>query len=128
MGVGERGRNRTFNLLIKSQLLCQLSYAPLRREQAEVRSTRELDLVSDFRPALIGARCRTDQYSHAIQYIRDSTLRTGGWTLPGEINALNLGDAYQPSGHRGVSAWSRAFSSARACGRIRGFSCESLRD
>jgi hypothetical protein len=27
-GVGERGRNRTYNLLIKSQLLCQLSYAP----------------------------------------------------------------------------------------------------
>src|SRR5438105_9624704 len=26
--VGERGRNRTFNLLIKSQLLCQSSYAP----------------------------------------------------------------------------------------------------
>ena len=25
---GERGRNRTYNLLIKSQLLCQLSYAP----------------------------------------------------------------------------------------------------
>ena len=30
--VGERGRNRTFNLLIKSQLLCQLSYAPARFE------------------------------------------------------------------------------------------------
>ena len=28
--IGERGRNRTFNLLIKSQLLCQLSYAPAR--------------------------------------------------------------------------------------------------
>ena len=28
--VGERGRNRTYNLLIKSQLLCQLSYAPFR--------------------------------------------------------------------------------------------------
>src|SRR2546427_5232531 len=28
-GFGERGRNRTFNLLIKSQLLCQLSYAPM---------------------------------------------------------------------------------------------------
>ena len=28
MKDGERGRNRTFNLLIKSQLLCQLSYAP----------------------------------------------------------------------------------------------------
>ncbi len=27
---GERGRNRTFNLLIKSQLLCQLSYAPFK--------------------------------------------------------------------------------------------------
>src|SRR6202043_2742364 len=26
---GERGRNRTFNLLIKSQLLCHLSYAPV---------------------------------------------------------------------------------------------------
>jgi hypothetical protein len=26
---GERGRNRTYNLLIKSQLLCQLSYAPV---------------------------------------------------------------------------------------------------
>jgi hypothetical protein len=29
MKDGERGRNRTFNLLIKSQLLCQLSYAPV---------------------------------------------------------------------------------------------------
>ena len=28
--VGERGWNRTINLLIKSQLLCQLSYAPLK--------------------------------------------------------------------------------------------------
>ena len=26
---GERGGNRTYNLLIKSQLLCQLSYAPV---------------------------------------------------------------------------------------------------
>ncbi|MCU1254841.1 MAG: hypothetical protein JWM83_1140 [Candidatus Angelobacter sp.] len=31
---GERGRNRTFNLLIKSQLLCQLSYAPFVRESS----------------------------------------------------------------------------------------------
>ena len=28
LGSGERGRNRTFNLWIKSPLLCQLSYAP----------------------------------------------------------------------------------------------------
>ncbi len=27
---GERGGNRTFNLVIKSHLLCQLSYAPVR--------------------------------------------------------------------------------------------------
>jgi hypothetical protein len=29
---GERGWNRTTNLLIKSQLLCQLSYAPICEE------------------------------------------------------------------------------------------------
>ncbi len=34
---GERGRNRTFNLLIKSQLLCQLSYAPLKQLQMLTR-------------------------------------------------------------------------------------------
>src|SRR5207253_11248802 len=28
LSVSERGRNRTFNLWIKSPLLCQLSYAP----------------------------------------------------------------------------------------------------
>ena len=33
--IGERGRNRTFNLLIKSQLLCQLSYAPLLWNQSD---------------------------------------------------------------------------------------------
>ena len=33
MVFGERGRNRTFNLLIKSQLLCQLSYAPGRTDE-----------------------------------------------------------------------------------------------
>jgi hypothetical protein len=32
-GFGERGRNRTYNLLIKSQLLCQLSYAPVNNLQ-----------------------------------------------------------------------------------------------
>src|SRR5208337_3080368 len=33
--VGERGRNRTYNLLIKSQLLCQLSYAPACEESLQ---------------------------------------------------------------------------------------------
>ena len=39
---GERGRNRTYNLLIKSQLLCQLSYAPataVRWEQSLIISS-----------------------------------------------------------------------------------------
>ena len=35
VGGGERGRNRTFNLLIKSQLLCQLSYAPVCEESVQ---------------------------------------------------------------------------------------------
>jgi hypothetical protein len=35
---GERGRNRTYNLVIKSHLLCQLSYAPVRlRWSAELK-------------------------------------------------------------------------------------------
>jgi hypothetical protein len=40
-GVGERGRNRTFNLLIKSQLLCQLSYAPFVRRETGEASRRD---------------------------------------------------------------------------------------
>ena len=39
---GERGGNRTYNLLIKSQLLCQLSYAP----------APEFSLPSPLHPAL----------------------------------------------------------------------------
>ena len=30
--AGERGGNRTYNLVIKSHLLCQLSYAPVQGE------------------------------------------------------------------------------------------------
>jgi len=37
---GERGRNRTYNLLIKSQLLCQLSYAPAREVPCSWRDSR----------------------------------------------------------------------------------------
>jgi hypothetical protein len=44
---GERGRNRTFNLLIKSQLLCQLSYAPGRMQisNKQVRNA-EMELLA----------------------------------------------------------------------------------
>src|SRR5262245_12525665 len=36
---GERGRNRTFNLEIKSLLLCQLSYAPTRPVKLRTRAS-----------------------------------------------------------------------------------------
>jgi hypothetical protein len=45
--IGERGRNRTFNLLIKSQLLCQLSYAPTLFRTAFVREGKVLELISE---------------------------------------------------------------------------------
>ena len=41
---GERGRNRTYNLLIKSQLLCQLSYAPGRTDKG--RTTFDYNIAS----------------------------------------------------------------------------------
>jgi hypothetical protein len=55
---GERGRNRTYNLLIKSQLLCQLSYAPgiwneTGRAEAEYSISAAL---SDPEPARFGIR------------------------------------------------------------------------
>ena len=37
--IGERGRNRTYNLLIKSQLLCQLSYAPILTKRIRLEPT-----------------------------------------------------------------------------------------
>jgi hypothetical protein len=47
---GERGRNRTFNLLIKSQLLCQLSYAPtVGRNREERKEIIAFDLFAPKR-------------------------------------------------------------------------------
>src|ERR1019366_7873560 len=51
---GERGRNRTYNLLIKSQLLCQLSYAPT--ANGEVRTTS--DYTIRFTPSCERERIR----------------------------------------------------------------------
>ena len=58
---GERGRNRTFNLGIKSPLLCQLSYAPTVR--STVRTPHpdrnpDLDVTDEIRKQRI-ARCDT---------------------------------------------------------------------
>jgi hypothetical protein len=59
---GERGRNRTYNLVIKSHLLCQLSYAPAeglpatwQRRPHEKRAARQLRII----PSRARARIRT---------------------------------------------------------------------
>src|ERR1039458_6081705 len=58
---GERGRNRTFNLLIKSQLLCQLSYAPALEDYCDYSIprrfvTRIAQVLRGAPPPLV-ARC-----------------------------------------------------------------------
>src|SRR4051812_1501558 len=53
-GAGERGRNRTFNLLIKSQLLCQLSYAPLLG-----REKQDVSALIRHRPRAPGLACQS---------------------------------------------------------------------
>jgi hypothetical protein len=51
-GFGERGRNRTFNLLIKSQLLCQLSYAPtIVREELPQEGSNDYNKRVSRRPS-----------------------------------------------------------------------------
>ncbi len=47
---GERGRNRTYNLLIKSQLLCQLSYASPNR-YSNIRNPISAELSPSPNPA-----------------------------------------------------------------------------
>lgn len=43
---GERGRNRTYNLVIKSHLLCQLSYAPTRHRASRSRGDAQLRRIA----------------------------------------------------------------------------------
>jgi hypothetical protein len=55
---GERGRNRTFNLLIKSQLLCQLSYAPLdAMEGKDERFQEDLTSLTQLISKLLSRHC-----------------------------------------------------------------------
>ena len=71
MKDGERGRNRTYNLLIKSQLLCQLSYAPT----ANSKVGTNFDCTIGFASA-----CARLSPSFAISL--DPILKLGGahWT------------------------------------------------
>ena len=79
--VGERGRNRTFNLLIKSQLLCQLSYAPTAWDWREVRTKI---IASDF--AEVGAHIvnefaqKSDSHSEQATRMDSVPLATGAVT------------------------------------------------
>ena len=66
---GERGRNRTFNLLIKSQLLCQLSYAPAPRKSYGGRTDYNID--SGPRPAKNHQRSRPRKSPAAHLNYRD---------------------------------------------------------
>jgi hypothetical protein len=55
---GERGGNRTCNLLIKSQLLCQLSYAPILLKRLD------FDAISTTRAELFIASNRSNAVSN----------------------------------------------------------------
>src|SRR6266481_4697168 len=52
---GERGRNRTYNLVIKSHLLCQLSYAPALLEWKLDALVRRAKTIIAFRRRM--SRC-----------------------------------------------------------------------
>src|SRR5216684_2404523 len=57
---GERGRNRTFNLLIKSQLLCQLSYAPV----VGISQDKRTKIITSARARRDGDWRRSPSYSN----------------------------------------------------------------
>ena len=61
---GERGRNRTFNLLIKSQLLCQLSYAPTVGNLAG-RTNKNYSIHSGFSVRVHSRIARSSCFSRA---------------------------------------------------------------
>src|SRR5689334_14484861 len=67
---GERGRNRTFNLLIKSQLLCQLSYAPLLWNQSDEGHHRKpYQCNTSFRRRRRGGQVLPNLPRHAIRRV-----------------------------------------------------------
>src|SRR5579862_6032877 len=73
--VGERGRNRTFNLLIKSQLLCQLSYAPERLGSTDEPSFR----VYHFPPLF---------FAGVARYFFDAASSFSGTALSGSTRTI----------------------------------------
>src|ERR1035441_6450600 len=77
---GERGGNRTYNLLIKSQLLCQLSYAPT-RGISEAGATLASPKISITSPARLSLRCRRffrpERRRHHLRDVQEFWRRLG---------------------------------------------------
>src|SRR5207302_5019967 len=70
---GERGRNRTYNLVIKSHLLCQLSYAP-GSERLRSQASPPTPRTPNSRPS-----CDSPYYHTArreLQYVRERSVHS----------------------------------------------------
>ena len=94
-GFGERGRNRTFNLLIKSQLLCQLSYAPvsgLSFSPGTRRSARGYGLHAAAGKLLAGT---TNHCKYVLEY---NTGDCGGTNAGDGKNGWNYGFSFRGAG------------------------------
>jgi hypothetical protein len=79
MKSGERGRNRTYNLLIKSQLLCQLSYAPGNGPR--------------IRPAAESSRGGASPFLilSKVRRLHNSPSRVPACSIASEVGATHLG-------------------------------------
>jgi hypothetical protein len=85
--VGERGRNRTYNLLIKSQLLCQLSYAPGRT----AREGRQWIITSHRERLRAAQKIKALVRRRVSRMIAGRQILTAGQKLslqPGQIYSL----------------------------------------
>jgi integrase len=80
--AGERGRNRTYNLLIKSQLLCQLSYAPGHRNKAG-RTTAEYNILARSAARLQNQKLKSlaPIRGEGLHRIRHTGIRTPRWQI-----------------------------------------------
>ncbi len=92
--IGERGRNRTYNLLIKSQLLCQLSYAP--REGLTLRIQLAKPIIESSMPP-IGRVLEMDEARASKDCTTlKSLVRTGRVELPWPRGRWNLNPVRLP--------------------------------
>src|SRR5438445_9059287 len=75
--VGERGRNRTYNLLIKSQLLCQLSYAPGKDWPERIRP-KKLGGFSNHSCAVTLYRAHAEIINHTFPFVALNFMTRAG--------------------------------------------------